>query len=107
MPGRRTPTPGGVDVAAVAVAALDDLGVAGNDLHAGGGRGIGHGVDDGGELGQRESFFEDEAGAQKLWIGAGDGEIVDGAVHGELADRTAGKKQRLHDEGIGAHGDAA
>ena len=42
MPGRRTPTPAVVDVTAVAVAALDDFGVAGDDLHARGCGGIGH-----------------------------------------------------------------
>ncbi len=40
-------------------------------------------------------------------IGAGDGQIVDRAVHRQLADRSAGKKQGLHDEGIRAHGNAA
>ena len=37
---------------------------------------------------------------------AGDGQIVHRAVHGQLADRSAGKKQRLHHKGIGAHGKA-
>ena len=107
MPGRKHTDAGRVDVAPVAVAALDHLGIAGNDAHACCGSRIRHGADNGSKLRQREAFFEDEARAEKLWIGSGDGEIVDGAVHGERADRTARKKQRLHDKGIGAHGNAA
>ncbi len=92
MPGRRTTDAGRVDVAAVAVAALDNFGVAGDDLDARGCGGLGHGVDDGGKLRQRKAFFENETGAQKFRLRAGDGQIVDRSVHGQLADRSAREK---------------
>lgn len=98
---------GGVDVAAVAVAALDDLGVSGDDLDARCGRGLSHGGDDGGKLGERETFFKDEAGGEIFGFGSGDGEVVDGSVDGEIADGAAGEKERLNDEGVAADGDAA
>ena len=50
---------GGVDVAAVAVAALDDFGVAGDDLDAGCCGGLGHRVDDGGELSEQEILLRE------------------------------------------------
>ena len=93
---------GSGDVAAVAVAALNNFCVAGDDLHVRCGCGFGHVVDDCSQLRQREAFFKNKAGAQELRLCAGDGEIVDGSVHSQLADRPAGKKQRLHDERIGA-----
>ncbi len=96
-----------IDVAAVAVSALHHLGVASDDLHARRGRGRSHGLRQSRQVGQRKSFFQDEAGAEELGIGAGDGEIVDRAIHGQRADRSTGKKQRLHHKGIGAHGEAA
>ncbi len=45
------------------------------------------------KLRQRKSFFENEAGAEKFRLRAGDGQIVHRAVHGQFADRSAGKKQ--------------
>ena len=97
--GRRRPMPGGADVHAVGVAALDDLGVAGDDLDARrrarraaiastsarsvvGGRGPPRG--------------SARASAQRPR--ARHGEVVDRAVDGQLADRAAGEAHRLDDE---------
>ena len=44
---------------------------------------------------------------RNLGIRAGDGQIVDRAVDRQFADGAAGKEQRLHNKGIGAHGQAA
>ena len=84
------------------MAALDDLGVTGDDLDSGGCRGGSHGFDDGGELGEGEPFFKDEAGAEVFGDGSRDGEVVDGPVDRQLADRAAGKAQRLDDEAVAA-----
>ena len=51
-----------------------------------------------------ESFLEDERGRDGERPSARDGEVVDRAVHGELADRTAREAQRVHDEGVGGEG---
>jgi len=64
---------GTVNDIAVSVAALDDLGVSGNNLHASRGRGIGHGLDNRCQLCQVKSLFENEAGAENLRLCAGDG----------------------------------
>jgi hypothetical protein len=54
---------GGVDVAAVAVAALDDFGIAGHDLDSGDASGRGHSLGDASQIGDREAFLENESGA--------------------------------------------
>ena len=96
------PMPGGVDVDAVALAALDDLRVAGRDDHA--------------RLPPRRRAIEaatrrssatakpsstTNAGREHERPCAGDGEIVDRAVDGELADVAAGEEERLDDVGVG------
>ena len=89
------------------MAALDDLGIAGHDLDAGCLGGLGHGFDNGGQLRQRKALFQNEAGAEKPRLRAADRQVVDRAIHGQLADGAAGEEERLHDEGIGAHGERA
>ena len=51
------PLTGGVDVNAVALAGLDDLGVAGHDGHAGRFGLVGNGAHDALEVGQQEAFL--------------------------------------------------
>jgi hypothetical protein len=73
---------GGVDEEAVAFALIHDLGVAGDDLHAGLPRGQLH---RGGELPQRfhgQAFFNDEARAEIERARAGHRKVVHGTVHG-------------------------
>ena len=92
---------GGGDVAAVGLAALDDLGVAGDDLHAGRPRPRRHRRDDPPQVGDREALLEDEAGRQVQRPRAGHRQVVDRAVDGEVADVAAGEEQRRDDVGVG------
>ena len=98
---------GGVDVAAIAVAALHHFGVSSNDMHARIARGLGHGAHNGGQLLHGQAFLKDEAGGKHFRLRAGDGEIVDRAVHGQFANGAAGKEHGLHHEGVGAESQAA
>ena len=93
----------GIDVTAVPVAALDDLGVAGDNLHARCRCRGGHGFDNRRQLRQRKALFEDKTRTQKLRHGSGDGQIVHRPVHRQLAYRAAGKKQGLHHKRVGTH----
>ena len=63
-PVRHDPEPGGRDEHAIALALLDDLGVAGNDRHTGLPRRGGHRLDDALQVRQRKAFLEDEAGGE-------------------------------------------
>ena len=96
------PEPGRADVHAVGVAALDDLGVAGDDrarppprparaIASTSARSV---------LGG-QALLEDQRQRQRERARAGHREVVDRAVDGELADRAAGEAQRLDDEGVG------
>ena len=96
----------GGDVEAVALAAFDDLGVAGDDGDAGGGGGGAHGGDDALQGIGGQTLFENEGGTEPERTGAAHAEIVDGAVDGELADVAAGEKERADDVGIGGEREA-
>ncbi len=98
---------GGVDEQAVALAALDNLGVAGDDGDAGRGRCFGHRRCDQAQGLGGKAFFKNEPGAQKQRPRAAHREIVHGAMHGERSDVAAGEKQRLDHERIGGEGDAS
>jgi hypothetical protein len=97
-PLSRTASPARTDVG---LAALDDLGVAGDDLHAGDPRRHAHRRHHPLERRNRQPFFQNEARAEPLRPRPAHGEIVDRAMHGERADVTAGKKQRAHHVRIG------
>ena len=99
-----SPTPGGVDVEAVALAALDDLGVAGDEPHAGRRGRVAHRGDDAAQIVDRQTLLEDQPDAQIERLGAAHRQVVDRAVDGERADVAAGKEQRPHDIGIGREG---
>ena len=105
-PSRNDADAGGVDEDLVALAAVDDLGVAGDELHAGlGGRGA-HRLDDAAQIVDGQAFFEDERGGEIQRLRAAHGQIVDGAVDGEAADVAAGKEDRRDHEGVGGEGEA-
>ena len=91
----------GVDVAAVGLALLDHLGVAGDDLHPGRGGRVPHGLGDPAQVGDREALLEDEPGRQVQRRGAGHGQVVDRAVDGQVADVAAGEEQRRDHVGVG------
>ena len=92
---------GRAEVHLVGVAALDDLGVAGDDLDAGRLRGRGDRLDLGAQLVGRQALLEHQREAQRQRPRAGHGEVVDRAVDGELADRAAGEADRLDHEAVG------
>jgi hypothetical protein len=94
---------GGGDEDAVALALLHHLGVAGDDRHAGLARRLRHRVDDALEVGEREAFFQDEAGREVQRLGARHGDVVDRAVHRQAADVAAGEEQRRDDVRVGRH----
>ena len=93
--------PGRRDVDAVALAALDDLRVARCDHHAGASCGRSHRGGDPPQVRDGEALFDDEAGREGEWPRSRHGEVVDGAVDGELADVSTGEEERLDDVGIG------
>ena len=62
---------------------------------------LGHVGDDRAQLVDREALLDHERGRQPRRPRALHGEVVDGAVHREVADRAAGEPQRLHDERVG------
>ncbi len=98
-PSGTRPMPDGGDEDAVALAAIDDLGIAGDERHAGLVAGLPHRGDDALQVGQRQSFFEDERRRQEQRPGAADGQIVDRAVHRQPADVAAGEEERPDHEG--------
>jgi len=99
--GSQGPDARGVHVQAVGVAALDHLGVAGRDRDACGLCGPGHVTGDPAEIGDREALLDHEAGGKPERHRAGDGQVVDRAVHRQIADRSARKEDRLDDVGVG------
>ena len=88
---------GGIDVAVVAVAFVDNLCVTGDDLDTGCTGSDSRAVGDGGKMRDGETFFEDEAGAEIERRCAARGEVVDGAIDGEVCDGAAGGKEGLDD----------
>ena len=105
-PARNDADAGGGDEDLVALAAVDDLGVAGDELDAGFGGSGAHGLDDAAEIVDRQAFFEDERGGEIERLRAAHREVVDGAVDGETADVAAGKEDRRDDKGVGGEGEA-
>ena len=104
-PSRSDPDAGGVDEDPVAVAAIDDLRVAGDDGHSGVGGGRCHRLDDHAELSQREAFFQDQSDAEVAGDRAAHGDVVHGAVDGEFPDVPAGEEAWADDERVGGERD--
>ena len=95
------PDAGGRDEEAVGAPALDHLRVAGDDRDARLLGGAGHRLRDPAKVLEREAFLDHERGGKPQRLGAGDGEVVDRAVHGQLADVAAREEERLDDERVG------
>jgi hypothetical protein len=96
--------PGGGDVEAVGLAALDHLGVSCGDGDSGVPGGDGHRPY---FMCQRLGFqplLDDEGDGDRERGGAGDSEVVDRPVDRKLPDGSAGEDQRAHDEGVGGQG---
>jgi hypothetical protein len=86
------------------VTALHHLGVTGDDRHP---RGVGSardGVDLRAQVLRGQALLEDEREAQRQRAGARDGQVVDGAVDRQLADRATREAQRLDHVGVRGHG---
>jgi hypothetical protein len=86
---------GRADVHPVGVAALDHLRVPGDDLHLSGARGGGDRVDLRAQVAGREALLEDEREREGGRARAGDREVVDRAVDGEVAIDPPGKRSGL------------
>jgi hypothetical protein len=96
-----------VDVAAVAVATLDNLGVACDDADSCSLGRVCHRVDNRGKLREGKAFLQNETCAEEFWLRARDGQIIDGAVHGKSSDGPAWEKEGLDHERVCAHGELA
>ena len=92
---------GGADVHAVGRAALHDLGVAAHDLHLGRLRGRRDRLHLGLQVVGGEALLEDQRERERARARARHGEVVHGAVHGEVADRAAREAERLDHERVG------
>ncbi len=103
-PGRDEAHAGGRDVHPVGRAPVDHLGVAGHDRHAGRRGRLGHVGHDLAQLVDGEPLLEHEGGRQRQRSGPHHGQVVDGAVHGQVAHRAAGEAQGLDHVGVGAEG---
>ena len=86
------PDPGGIDVDAVPLAAVDDLGIAGDDRHSALLRGGVHRLHDLPERLHRQALFQDKSGAEVAWPGPAHRQIIDGTVHRQRADITPGEE---------------
>ena len=86
------------------MAAIDDLGVAGDNAHAGRPGGLGHRGHDAAERFHRQTFFEDEARTEVRRLGPGHGQVVDGSIDGQFADVAAGEEEWMDDERVGGEG---
>jgi hydrogenase expression/formation protein HypD len=98
---------GGDDVHGVALAALDHLGVAGDDGDPRDAGGPGHGGDLRFEDLGAQPLLEHEGRGERDRSRPGHGEVVDGAVHRQLADRAPGEADRADDEGVGGERQAS
>ena len=96
----------GCDEDLVALAAIDDLGVTGDELHAGFKRGITHGFHHALQFFGRQALFENERRRQVQRTSTAHGEIVDRAVDCQPADVAAGEKNRSDYERIGGESQA-
>src|SRR5438046_8206093 len=90
----------------IAFAAVDDLGIAGDELYAGLSGGGAHGLDDPAQIINRQAFFEDEGGREIQRAGAAHHQIVHRAVNREPADIAAPKEDRSYNEGVGCESEA-
>ena len=103
--GSRCADAGGADVHAVGGAALDDLGVAGHDLDPAASAARGDRLDLGLQVVRGEALLEDQRQAERERARARHGQVVDGPVHGQVADRAAREAERLDDERVGREGE--
>ncbi len=104
---RHNANPRGGNENAVALALLDNLGVAGDDGDAGGAGSVRHAGNDAFEIAERKAFLQHEGGGKVKRPRPGHGHVVDGAMHRKRADIAARKEQGRDDMRVGAHDHAA
>src|SRR6516165_5047563 len=92
---------GGGDEYLIPLAAIDDLGVAGDESNAGFVAGSPHGVGNALQVGERQTFLQDEGGGEPQWPRAADSQVIHRAVNREFADVAAGKKDGANYKRIG------
>ncbi len=92
------------DVHPVSFAMLHDLRVTACNSDSRLPGGLGHGADFGLKNLRRQPGLQDESDDDGLRSCAGNGQVIDGPIDRELADRAAGKTQRLHHEAICSDG---
>ncbi len=95
---------GGVEEELVAGALVHDLGVAGDDLHAGLRRRRGHRAGDGAQRLHLQPLLDDGAAGEVERRRAPHGEVVDRAADRQLADVAAREEQGVDDEGVRGEG---
>ncbi len=94
--------PGGVDEYFVTASSRGHFGVAAYDFHPCLERGISHGLHDRSQIFDGEPLFENQPHRQGYRLCAAHGQIVDGAVDGQIADVAAREKNRVNNITIGS-----
>jgi hypothetical protein len=85
---------------------LDDFRIAADNSDSRFARGFAHGLNFCLQNFGGQARFEYEGDDQSFRFRAGNRQIIDGSVDGELANGAAGKTQRLDDETVRGDGDA-
>lgn len=96
--------PGGIDKNPVALAAFHHLGVASYDVNAGAFGGLFDADEYIPEFLHGQALFENKREGQVARRCATHGQVVHGAVHGQFADVSAGKKDGRNHIAVGAEG---
>ena len=84
---------------------FDDLGVAGDDLNASIACGERHRLRNPAQQIDRQPLLDNHRAGEIERHGTAGREVVDRAIHRELADIAAGEEQRIDDVGIGGEGE--
>ncbi len=106
-PGDRSADAGRVDIDLVALAAADDLGVAGDDPDVRRpGRRTDRADDPVEDVGF-ESLLEDQGEREEARLGAGNDQVVDRSIDGQASDVPPGEKKRIDDVAVRCKSNAA
>ena len=98
---------GRVDVDAVTMTAVDDLGVTRHDLDTGLLGRRRHGCAHASQVVERVTLLEHEAAGEVTWRGPACRDVIDRTAHGQMPDVSTREEVRRHHEGVRREGDAA